>query len=193
MSEIAHVQEPQLQQCIDLFSAAQPTASQICGDLSEEQFNWRAHPGEWSVGQCIDHLTKLGNIVLPHLAQAVDEGRAHGPFGKGPFTYNLFSRFFVKAVGPRKNLAKGRTKAPAIYVPDKAHEPVATLDAFISLQRELIACAQKADGLHLKRIKVASPVTRLIRVSLGAWFEALALHQLRHFEQANDVRAKMGL
>lgn len=50
---------------------------------------------------------------------------------------------------------------------------------------------RSADGLDLARIKVTSPVTRLLRLSLGQWLAGLAGHQRRHLWQARQVKTEL--
>lgn len=58
---------------------------------------------------------------------------------------------------------------------------------FSALQSRLVGCVERSDGLDLRRVKVASPVSRLVRVSLGAWFAALIVHEQNHIAQAGRV------
>jgi hypothetical protein len=46
-----------------------------------------------------------------------------------------------------------------------------------------------ADGLDLKRQRVISPVSRLLRLPLGAYFAFVIAHDRRHLWQARNVRA----
>jgi hypothetical protein len=50
---------------------------------------------------------------------------------------------------------------------------------------------ERAEGLDLARIKVATPISRFLKISLGAMFEQAAAHERRHIEQARRVREKL--
>ena len=52
---------------------------------------------------------------------------------------------------------------------------------------------ERAEGLDLARIKVATPISRFLKMSLGAMFEQAAAHERRHIEQARRVREKLPL
>jgi hypothetical protein len=63
------------------------------------------------------------------------------------------------------------------------------LDRFLACQALLLAAIEGADGLDLNRVRVTTPISRVLRISLG---EALALatgHTRRHLDQARRVRA----
>jgi hypothetical protein len=51
----------------------------------------------------------------------------------------------------------------------------------------------RADGLDLRRVKVATPISRFLKMSLGAMFAQIAAHESRHLDQAWRVREKLPL
>jgi hypothetical protein len=59
---------------------------------------------------------------------------------------------------------------------------------FVSLQDDLIATIESAQGLNLKKIKAASPALKIIVLSMGQWFNLVTSHQRRHFNQAQRVK-----
>jgi hypothetical protein len=61
----------------------------------------------------------------------------------------------------------------------------------LHLQSQLTLLAQSADGLDLARIKVPTPISRLIRLSLGMTFAQVAAHERRHLDQAWRVRKQL--
>ncbi len=85
---------------------------------------------------------------------------------------------------------RGRFKTPRLYLPPagRARSVKQALDDFSALQDRFVAVVHSADGLDLARIKIASPVTRLLRISLGQWLRALSGHQRRHLWQAAQVK-----
>jgi hypothetical protein len=46
---------------------------------------------------------------------------------------------------------------------------------------------KKADGLDINRLKVSSPVSKLLKFRIGECFQFLLLHQRRHFLQAKNL------
>ena len=45
-----------------------------------------------------------------------------------------------------------------------------------------------ADGLDLRRVKVVTPISRWVKLSLGMAFAQTAAHERRHLEQSRRVR-----
>jgi hypothetical protein len=163
-------------------------------DLNDNQFNQRPPSGGWSIGDLVDHLTTFGTILLPRIDVAIDESRARSWLGNEPVRYPLLSRLFIKAVGPLSPNKRNKMKVPQKFHPSSESKPLGeTVRRFIALQHDLIARCQRADGLNLRKAVVVSAVTPLVRLRLGAWIEAIAMHQLRHFAQIENVRAAIGL
>jgi hypothetical protein len=48
--------------------------------------------------------------------------------------------------------------------------------------------ATDAEGLDLARVKVPTPISRLLKLSLGMTLAQAAAHERRHLEQARRVR-----
>ena len=61
------------------------------------------------------------------------------------------------------------------------------MESFTKDQIALRYLIENADGLHLAKVKVVSPVSRLIRFSLGQCFRALIGHEKRHLLQINAL------
>lgn len=78
-----------------------------------------------------------------------------------------------------------------MYTPSSNHS-ISRLDAaFGDLQTAFVERVGRSNGIDLARVKISSPITRLIRLSLGQWFSLLAGHQERHILQAREVREQM--
>lgn len=186
--------EPQLAQYIQQFEDAKTTIHDLTAGLTEEQFNQRPSPKSWSVGEVIDHLCILAKLVIQGMDERIDYGRTMGLLKAGPYRYDWLSRLAVKLVGkPAPNKKKLRLPAPKVYVPGRTMEMRSKIEEFVEVQDALIACVRRANGLDIAKIKVASPETSLIRISIGGWFESIASHQLRHFDQIHNVRSTLGI
>jgi len=162
----------------------------LAAGLSREQFNWRPAPGRWSIGQCLAHLNTVNGGDLAPLKAAIESGIARRQTGEGPFTYGLLSRKFIASMEPP---SKRKFKAPAYYQPPPAVEPAPTLVEYRRIAAEIRKLAQSAAGLHLARVKTSLPalpaiLRALVKMPLGARFEALAAHDRRHLWQAEEIR-----
>jgi len=186
--------EPQLEQYIRQFEDAKATIRELTAGLTEEQFNQRPSQDSWSVGEVVDHLCILAKLVLQRMEERIEYGRKKGILKPGPYRYDWLSRFAIKLVGkPAPNKKKRRLPAPKIYVPGRTMAMTSKIEEFVNVQDTLGDCARRANGLNIAKIKVASPETILVRISIGGWLEAIASHQLRHFDQIRNVRAALGV
>lgn len=66
------------------------------------------------------------------------------------------------------------------------------LGEFLSLQDQLEKRMTQADGLDLGRVRVSSPISRSIKMSLGQSFALVLAHERRHLWQARQVRGSAG-
>jgi hypothetical protein len=81
--------------------------------------------------------------------------------------------------------------APSRFVPLHGQPVTAVLPTFLHVQSQFILQIDRAAGLDLKRVKVATPISRFLRLSLGAMLAQAAAHERRHLEQARRVREKL--
>lgn len=160
-------------------------ARDLLAGLSEAQVNWRPTPAHWSVAECLDHLTVTNRELMKPIEAAIEDGRARGLTGLGPFRYGIIGNMIVRSMEPP---AKMKFKAPTIFKPrpDQSLEVVAR--DFFAAQNELLRLIMEANGINLARVKVASPVTKLIKLSLGQSFGLIITHNRRHLWQARQVR-----
>ena len=178
--------EPELAHYQRQFEEATAAATRLSEGLDPDHIAWRPAPDRWSIGECLEHLNVMAELYLAAIDPAIARGRANGMTGRGPFRRGwLVNRFFIRALEPP---ARIRLKAPAKFRPPDSLDPSGAHERFLALQGDLIERTHQANGLHLSRIKVASPVTRLLRMSLGQAFAVVAVHQRRHLLQATNVR-----
>jgi hypothetical protein len=86
-----------------------------------------------------------------------------------------------------------RFKVPGPIFHPKVDTPVRdTCERFFSHQDSFVERVRRADGLDLARVRLVSPVSRWLRLSLGQCFSLVATHQRRHLWQAARVRDTAG-
>jgi hypothetical protein len=156
--------------------------------LSEEEFNWRPRAGEWSIEECLAHLTMVGRVEVDFVESAIDAARARGITGSGPFRYSAIERYILRETEPPIRRALG---SPTRFVPVHNQPLTAVMPTFYHVQRMFILQLERADGLDLKRVKVATPISRFLKFSLGTAFAQAAAHERRHLLQARKVREKL--
>ena len=191
MSDAMELSE-EIQHSIDGFKWAKEEVLVLTKDLTADQFNWRPAEGQWSVGECLEHLNETGYHFFEAMETAIDEGNVTGQMNRGPFRYSWFGNWFAIAAGVQADPNKGKVKAPKLYCQSASTlDPTETIERFRDLQDMMIGLLPKAQGLDLKRIKVSSPAMKLLRLSLGVWIKMLPDHQRRHFQQAQRVKDAM--
>ena len=183
---------PQLDTYRTRFRSMKEEATTLVADVDEDTLRQTPDPETWSVAQLFDHLNTAGWLLLNPLEQAIQTGREEGPYGEPPFQYGFVSRWFVRSMKP----SSGWTfTAPSVFEPEASQTlyPRETVEEFRALQDQFADCIGRAEGLDLRRIRVSSPAVPLLRISLGAWFEATLAHEERHLQQAERVLQTVSL
>jgi hypothetical protein len=156
--------------------------------LSEAQFNWRPGPDSWSIEECLEHLRMVGQWEVRAIETAVDEARTKGITDMGPFPFGPVERFVI---GMSQPPVRQKLPAPRRYIPLHGQPLTAVLPTFLHVQSQLILQVDRSAGLDLRRVKVPTPISRFLRLSLGAMFAQIVAHERRHMDQARRVREKL--
>jgi uncharacterized damage-inducible protein DinB len=184
---------PELQDLLRQIDAIKGDGHAVCAGLSESQFNWRPAEGRWSIAECLVHLNRSVAATLPAFDRAISEGRAKGRTAQGgaPSHYGWFSRWMIGSMEPPP---KRRMKTfPIFAVPvGGTHTLGHVLPEFVAMRDELAERVRRADGLDLRGNRTVSPVTRLLRMPLGAYLQFVIAHDRRHLWQARQVRNAPG-
>jgi hypothetical protein len=186
---------PELQDLLRQIDAIKADGNAVCAGLSDTQFNWRPGEGRWSVAECLVHLNLSVAATLPAFDRAIAEGRAKGrtarPGVGGPIRYSWFSRWMIGSMEPPP---KRRMKTfPIFAVPEgRTHALSRVLAEFAAVRDQLAERVRRADGLDLQGNRTISPVTRLLRMPLGAYLQFVIAHDRRHLWQARQVRSAPG-
>jgi hypothetical protein len=168
------------------FAELKEAATTLVDDVETNALTARPDPEQWSAIQCIDHLNTAGWLLLRSIEDAIQEGQTEGPYGEPPFEYGFVSRWFVHVMKPSSDWS---FDAPSLFEPDAPNTlyPEEVVGEFLALQDQFSACVVDAEGLDLRRIRLPSPAVPLLRISLGAWFEATLAHERRHLTQARRI------
>ena len=184
---------PELQELLRQLEAIKAEGRAVCAGLIDSQFNWRPGEGRWSVAECLVHLNRSVTATLPAFDRAIAAGRAKGRVAKGtsPAWYSWFSRWMIGSMEPPP---KRRMKTfPIFEVPvGGTHSVAVVLPEFEAVRDQLAERVRSADGLDLEGNRTVSPVTRLLRMPLGAYLKFVVTHDRRHLWQARQVRSAPG-
>ena len=161
----------------------------IVADLAAAAFNWKPSPREWSVGECVAHLSAVGAACLPALEAATEPGaRRRERSGDDEPSYGRMAAHLRRALQPGTSpLTTDRSLDPSRGGTASDLDPSATLAVFDQTVERFVAVCAAAEGLDLVRIKVANPFTAPLRLPLGAVLEVTGLHARRHAAQAARV------
>lgn len=165
--------------------AADSRAERLARPLNRGQLNWSLTPGTWSIGQCLQHLLKGNEVVLPAISRSL---AGHQQSQVQEVTPGWFSRWFIRNyVGPISPSAGKRAQAPGKIRPASDVDSL-VLDAFLRsnrMARELIA---RAGAYDVNRIRYRNPFIPLLRFTVGTGLEIVSKHESRHLLQAERVR-----
>jgi hypothetical protein len=176
---------PELNELDHRHTAATDEVSRFLEGLSPDQLLWSPGREEWSVAQVLDHLLRVGGPLLPKLRDALGQLPPAGP-NPAPFRFRLMERWLIGALSPG---ARFKSPVPPVYIPssDRAHLADA-VERFETLQRDLHRLIQDADGRDLNTVRVASPASRFMRLSVAAWLTATVTHEEYHLPQLRRLR-----
>lgn len=185
---IPSVAVSELEQYRQQFEQIQQHARELTAGLDEPRFNWRPSAGDWSIEECMAHLTMVGQWEVRSIEEAIDRGQQRGITGDGPFEYGAIERFLVDQTEPP---VRSAVPAPRHFAPLHGQPLTAVMPTFFHVQSQLLLQLQRAEGLDLRRVKVATPIASFLKMSLGMMFAQIAAHERRHLQQAARVRAKL--
>ena len=160
--------------------------------LSPAQLGWRPKPGAWSVAECLDHLLTTHRLYLGSversLAKASEPAAADAAFESG-----RLASWFIRSLGPDSSR---RMKTPEMFKPAgvglEGEADPRVVRRFAAQQRQIMSVIEKSREVDLERVKVASPVSGLLRFRLGDALRLMVEHNKRHLKQADAVVASAG-
>jgi hypothetical protein len=169
----------------DALDAVDQDASTLVATLDDAQFNWQPDKRQWSIAQCLDHLTRANSIYLDAMRAAAAKARTADLVRTGPIEPGFMSRFVIKQMGP----GHMKLPAPPSATPAKSDlRKEEVLPAFLRIQEDVRAFAQACADLDLNRARFINPFARMLRFSVGTGLLVIAAHDRRHLSQAHRIR-----
>ena len=161
------------------------TARTLTSGMTEAQLNWKPSAEQWSIAQCLDHLTLATNEFEKYFQAALGQARQKWPVTDSPrYKPSMLGGWLAKQVSPQ---APRKITAPKIFRPASSNIP-ATLENFVSQQARFLDFVRGSTGIDYNKTRLRSPVTPLMRYSLADAFVITVLHGQRHLAQARRVR-----
>ena len=167
-------------------SANDQTAQALAIGLTEDQLNWQPSLGSWSVGQCLEHLSRTNEAYLTAISAAL-KGKPDSPVEQ--ITPGWFGRWFIRSfVEPSPN--SKLVSAPRKIRP-AARVDLAVLDRFLSDNNSCRELIVRTRGKNINRIRFWNPFVPGIRFTVGTGLEIITGHERRHLLQAERVRSSV--
>jgi DinB family protein len=159
------------------------------GQLSAEQINWKPSEGEWSIGQCFDHLIISNRPYLSVIEEIREGRRRHRAWERVPLLPRFFGKLLIGTLRPDSGR---KVKARPAFYPSTSHIPAAIITSFIEQQDRLLNLIEATRRLNLDGITMTSPVVRFITYSLMDAYRIIVVHEQNHFIQARQVMELSG-
>ncbi len=179
---------PELEKIRRAIEAVNADVRKVTDDLSEEQLAWRPQPGRWSIAENLVHLNLGTQSYIPEFDRTIEDARARGLRGEGPFGVGLIGRLFVGYLEPPYRM---KSKAPRMIAPLLQGTAKEAVQQFLRSQEALLTRVEAANGLDLGRARFISPLASALRMNLLAAFATVTAHQRRHLWQSWHIRAAM--
>ena len=180
----------QLDELVTQFENTKVQMYEVVKGLKQDDFNRRPDTGGWSVGECIDHLVVTDTDYTAQIERGLGIARDKNLLSNGPFKYSWLGKKFVTNVEPP---VKKRLKNPKKWTPNSGLEMNKVLEDYVSFQNKYIELLRKSAGLDITKVKIPSPATNLIKLTIFDMLNINAAHQRRHLWQAGNVRKAIGL
>ena len=162
-------------------------AEGLLRDMSPEQLAWNPAAKSWNALEVLDHLNSSAEQYFERIEPAIEQTRARGQLDRGSFRAGFFQGRFIQMLEPKP----GTRSLPApkrFCPPDRSAADCALRERFFENADSLQALLRQADGLHLSKVRFASPVTPLLRFNIGEAFWLLVAHENRHLLQIQRIR-----
>lgn len=159
------------------------------GRLSAQQVNWTPSQGEWSIGQCFDHLI-ISNRPYFQIIEEILKGRQRRrAWERLPLLPRFFGKLLINTLRPDSGR---KAKARPAFYPSSSHIAPGIIATFLDQQDRLLRLMEATRGFDLDGITITSPVIRFVTYSLMDAYRIIVVHEQNHFGQATRVMESPG-
>ncbi len=187
--ETTELQDAHLSEMLRFNTHVAIEAQKLFSEYSETQLIWRPDAKTWNIVSCFRHLTTTCELYLPRLEETAHSVSEKGLRKSGEFKPTWFGNFFIGMLMPEKTR---KLKAPKAFKPASDFNDLAVKRDFFNVQEKINEVIRSADGLDLNRTKFTSPVSRLVKLTLGEGFWLVVTHNRRHLLQAQNLTKHPG-
>jgi uncharacterized damage-inducible protein DinB len=140
--------------------------------------------GKWSVAQVLEHL----NIYNRHYLTEIENQLHHkNPVNKNDFKPGWLGDYFTRLMKPGEKGKIKKMKAPANAVPATQPNAIEMLNEFIMYQHQLLNLLNIARCADLNKNRIATTLSKHIKLKLGDTFRFVIAHEQRHFIQIENT------
>jgi hypothetical protein len=179
-----HVADRFLGSLIEQLDEVLVDARALTDGLTREQFTWRPDERRWSIGQCLEHITRSIRLYPAEMERMIEEARSRAGTVKG-YREGWLSRWVITTMEPPPRM-RIRTKRSVEPGNDLDRDTV--LGEFERALGRLQELMLAADGVSLQHGRMRSPFAPILRFTLGQTFAINLAHARRHLWQARQVR-----
>lgn len=152
--------------------------------LSQEQLNYKATPGQWSILECIEHLNLYGDFYLVEIEQRLlNAARKEGML---IFKSGIIGNYFAGLMKAKNGKVK-KMRSPKDKNPVNRDLPLTTIDRFLKQQEKLKQLLQQAVQVDMVNTRTAISISKWIKLRLGDCFRFFIYHIERHMAQAERL------
>ena len=159
------------------------TTNKKFSNLTELQINWKPSEERWNVGECIEHLVITQNLYNSKIKelQPLFETSDKGEF---KFKHTFSGRMILKYVDPDSDT---RSKTFKVFKPASKKINTSIFGSFCEEVEMMISFAEYMHGIDLTKLKISSPITKLLKMNVGDALLINLYHNRRHLNQAEKI------
>lgn len=180
----AQVKDPFLGSLIEQLDAVLLDVHALTEGLTPVQLNWTPSSGRWSIGQCLEHLTRTVRLYPAEIERMIGESRIRTGSGARPYREGWLARRVVSGMEPPPKM---RIRTIRKVEPPPVADRDTVLSDFEAAHTRLRELIVASDGVSLRHGRMQSPFVPLIRFTLGQVLALNIAHARRHLWQARQV------
>ncbi len=172
----------------DGFAKQRQRIQQTFAGMGPDELNWRPDDKTWSVGECLHHIWITNDKYLANLDKVIRESnRKEQP--NQEYVSSWVGKNFIEMVGPTggKN-----TPVPKALMPERGKVPRDVVQLLMDQMEAFEEFLSESEGTDLRKTKMQSPITKILKLPLGDVFIALQGHNERHLNQAGKLMRSGG-
>ena len=149
--------------------------------LTPEQWAFTPDKNTWSIATTLNHINKTNETVIPRYRQAVANLTSRDVRGTPDIRYNAKERFFIRIVSPNPPF---HVPVPPKFLPNLTNvNGQEEVSIFLQQHKEIEELLTACTGYDLMQERITSPASSLVKIRLGAEFDAMLNHDLYHYLQ----------